>query len=285
MRYQATIKQQIVFEGIGVHSGLYEKIILCPADADSGIVFVSAKNQNAYIKIGLVIPLPALHATIIEANGLRISTVEHLLSALYVLGITNVRVIVEGDEVPILDGSAYPFIVALEKNITIQNVSCLIISPKRPLIFSDEQGRSIEINPRINKQQGLFIDYEADFSHPQIKKQHYAFEVSYNEFKSFVAPARTFGFLDQLPYLRKHNLGLGTSLGNSLVYDDEYALNQERFLDECVRHKVLDFIGDIALCGAFLDADIKASKTSHNFNRNIVADVIQKQDNWQYSKG
>lgn len=275
---QATIDSIIVFQGIGVHSGAYSKLVLHPAESDFGIVFRNAYDHAQFITIGKVVPLKAMHATVLSVNGWALSTVEHLLAALYVCGITNLLIDVYGGEIPILDGSALPFYMGIQNHVIKQERKLKIIKPARILEFNDNEGRCMTITPVLDHV--LTLDYEADFQHPRIGRQSMKLALNKDIFSQDIAPARTFGFLEQLPFLRHHKLGLGTSLGNSLVYGMTEPLNQPRFIDECVRHKVLDLIGDLALIGGFLCAAVAAVKTSHSFNRVVVEDIVKHPENW-----
>lgn len=284
-QFQTTLKSSVVFEGIGVHSGKPSRVVLLPADADHGIVFYNQDNREQKIVIGKVVPEVAMHATVIKTDGWFVSTLEHLMAALYVLGVDNLRIEVQGYEVPILDGSALPFAQGiLDVGLTEQSVLKRYLTPKMPLTFNDNAGRSIIITPALkhdnNFNKDFIFDYSADFNHPLIGQTQMQGKLTHDFFMHDIAPARTFGFLQQLPFLRQHNLACGTSLGNTVVIGDEL-LNDMRLPSECIRHKVLDLIGDLSLLGLFLIGTVKAHKTSHSFNRLVIQHFINNPEQWE----
>lgn len=283
---QKTIKQKITFSGIGVHSGAPSQVTIWPAEQDSGIVFCNAGQPSQKIAIGKVVPEAAMHATVIKSDSWYVSTVEHLVAALSVLGIDNAVIEVAGNEIPILDGSAIVFVQGiLDGGIVDLDRPRRFITPCQELSFSDQAGRTINIIPvpdnGLDKNNALDVQYSADFSHPLAGSPQLQGTVTTDFFIDQIAPARTFGFLEQLPFLRQHNLARGSSLSNTVVIGQEM-MNEKRFSDECVRHKVLDLIGDLSLLGAPLAGTIKAYKTSHNFNRLVIQHFVQNPDQWHF---
>jgi UDP-3-O-[3-hydroxymyristoyl] N-acetylglucosamine deacetylase len=277
MVQQQTLKQRIKFSGIGVHSGLASWLTLVPAQAHTGIVFCNAQNSEQSFRIGTVIPDVAPHATVIKANGWYVSTIEHLMAALRMLNVDNVVIEMHGNEVPILDGSALPFVQGiLDVGLHEQDAVRKYLSPKEKLCFADEKGRVIEIEPSPS----FAVSYTADFTHPLAGARTFAAEISPEFFIDKVAPARTFGYLEQLPMLRQHKLAQGSSLSNTIVIGKEL-LNDTRFPDECVRHKVLDLIGDLGLLPYRLLGTVSAAKTSHNFNRLVAEHCLQHPELWK----
>lgn len=284
---QKTLKKDIVFEGIGVHSGIASTIILHPASANSGIVFSNPKCPSEQFKIGSTIPEVAMQATVLKQKSWMLSTVEHLLAAIISVGLDNVLIEVNGFEIPILDGSALPFAQAiLEAGLQEQPTTKKYITPKHVLRFEDlKTGRSLEIVPAQTLSDGRFdfelkIDYVADFTHKLIGSANFSCTVTSAFFVKEIAPARTFGFLEQLPQIRQYGLAKGTSLGNTVVLSNDGFLNEPRFDDECVRHKILDLIGDLGLLGLQLVGTVKACKTGHNFNREVVVSFISNPEEW-----
>ncbi len=287
---QQTLRSELFFQGLGVHTGAPCSIRLQPAYANSGISFINDKSPDEVIRVGSVIPDPAMHATVIRTKQWALSTVEHLMAALMLMGIDNLDIIVQGTEIPILDGSALPFIQGIvDVGLREQNASKQWITPQEPLKFADDKGRSMFIEPAIlghqqddkNLQPALFIDYNADFVHPLNGNPMLMGHVTQDFFMREIAPARTFGFLEQLPFLRHHKLAQGTSLGNSLVIGNGELLNEMRLPDECVRHKFLDLIGDLSLLGKSLIGSVKAHKTSHNFNRLVIEHFLKNPEKWR----
>ena len=278
---QATIQKSISFSGIGVHSGSVSTVTIHPALMGTGIVFKNAKNLEQKITVGNVIPEIAMHATVIRGghdNKWAVSTIEHLMAAVSMAGLDHVQIIVDGPEIPILDGSALPFVYGIcDAGIVFFDAPKQFVTPKETLVFSDNDGRRIEIIS--NKTGELFIDYKADFMHPLAGPATFASVINQDVFMHEIAPARTFGHLEQLPFLRQHGLARGTSLGNTVVIGQEL-LNDMRFADECVRHKVLDLLGDMSMAGMRIAGTIKANKTGHAFNRLVALHVIQNPEKW-----
>lgn len=278
---QRTIKENLSFSGIGVHSGCKSTVTLIPAAQDAGIVFYLKDLPQYKICIGSIVPEEAMHATVLRFEEVIISTVEHLMAALHVLAIDNIEICVDAPEVPILDGSALPFIQGiLSVGITQYNAFRRSITPKERLILADDDGKKIIVTPVQKGEDGLFVSYEASFSHALIGRQYIEGPVQQAFFTQEIAPARTFGFLEQLPFLRKHGLAQGTSLGNTVVVGSEGYMNERRFSDEFVRHKYLDLIGDLFLMGYQLIGRVDAYKTGHSFNRLLIKHVIDHPDLW-----
>ncbi len=286
---QRTIKKDIFIQGIGVHFGQPAKLILHPSSVDSGIVFFNPKFPGEKIELGKIIPEQAVYASVLKSNKLVISTIEHLMSAISVFQIDNLLIEIHGIEVPILDGSAISFLDLIEKvGIVEQNREKKFLTPCKQLLFEDKKtGKFLELTPaKIDFKtkeydRNLYFDYTADFKHPLVGKSSLNGKLTFSYFKDEIAPARTFGFLEQLPFLRSKGLAMGTSLGNTVVIGEEEFLNQPRFENELVRHKLLDLIGDIALLGKNLAGTINAKKTGHNFNRLITKDYVDNPKNWK----
>lgn len=278
MQLQKTLRVPVTMQGIGVHAGTVSTIVLQPAAENTGIVFINMQNPMQRIRIGEIVPEPAMHATVLKSNGWYVSTVEHLMAALWVFGITNLEILITGTEIPILDGSALLFCHEIRQaGIVTQKASAVTIAPKKDITIADDKGRKVVIKPAA---EGLFIAYAADFKSPLSGNSTLEVVVTEQLFERAIAPARTFGFLEQLPLLRQHNLARGTSLGNTLVLSDDM-VNEMRLEDECVRHKVLDFIGDVALLGVGLVADVSATRTGHDFNRLVVKHYKEHPEDWR----
>ncbi len=290
---QKTLKEEFCVEGIGLHSGLNSKILLKPALPNSGVVVKNANFPDINIKIGKVVPINAKYATVLGCENWRVSTLEHLMAALNGLGVDNVVIEVDGPEVPIMDGSAYPFVEKILKvGVKEQDARKLFLTPKELLFFEDKQeGKSIEIAPaqKQKEQNGsenngidknLYIEYEADFNHQFIGEGKIGCCLTEDFFIKEIAPARTFGFIEELPFLKKNGLAKGASLENTLVIGENGYLNERRFEDEFVRHKLLDMIGDIGLLGKKLIGSVKAKKTGHSFNRLVIEHYVNNPEKW-----
>jgi len=287
LKQQKTINNVITFEGIGVHTGLPARVTLYPAEPNSGLRIVNKSFPLEPMEIGTVVPEHAMHATVVKQKSWFVSTIEHLMAAIIVAEIDNLIIEIDGVEVPILDGSALPFIQKiLDTGTREQEVRKTFLTPRNFLKFEDPQGRYIEITPAQELSSGvrdmtLFVDYKAEFNHPLAGSPVLQGAVTCDFFINQVAPARTFGFLDQLPFLRQHGLAKGTSLGNTVVIGQEELLNDMRIHDECVRHKFLDLIGDLSLLGKNLIGSIKAHKTGHSFNRLVIEHYIKHPEQWE----
>jgi UDP-3-O-[3-hydroxymyristoyl] N-acetylglucosamine deacetylase len=187
---------------------------------------------------------------------------------------------VSGLEIPILDGSALFFVNRIkEVGLHEQSAKKTFLTPKKTLVFEDkDHDRILKIVPA--RDTVLTFDYVADFEHPLLSKGELQGTMSLDFFITHIAAARTFGFLEQLPFLRRHGLAKGTTLGNTVVIGEEEFLNDKRFEDEFVRHKFLDLVGDLALLGKNLAGSIIAQKTGHNFNRLVVKHYVENPEEW-----
>jgi UDP-3-O-[3-hydroxymyristoyl] N-acetylglucosamine deacetylase len=283
---QKTLAKEIVFNGIGVHSGEASSVTLKPMPVGYGIVFTHHDYPDDYIIMGSVIPESAMHATVIKGKLWSLSTIEHLMAAINFSGIDNLLIEVSGSEVPIFDGSAYIFISEIqEAGVVVQDAQKQFITPKKTLVFSDRE-KKLEIFPAETDiswilKRDLYFKYVLDFDNEIISRQTFSCKVTEDFFLTDIAPARTFGFLEQLSFLRSHGLARGTSLGNTVVISDGEYLNELRFDNECVRHKVLDLLGDLSLLGRRLVGRIEAYRTGHNFNRLVIEHFINHPDMWE----
>lgn len=265
---QQTIRRAVSLEGVGLHSGKRVKVTLAPAPADFGIVFRAGFGGD---------PIPAApesvidshYATTIGGNGVRIQTVEHLMAAAAGLGIDNLDVVVEGNEVPAMDGSAKPFVALLTTaGRTTQGARRRPIAVTQPLRVGTGN-RWIQIVPAPE----LRISYTLDNDHPAIGTQVLSCVPTEESFVHDYAPARTYGFLKDLGAMRKHGLALGGSLDNAIVVGKRGTLNGLRYRDEFVRHKVLDLIGDLALLGRPIHGHVIARNAGHALNFELAVAV------------
>ncbi|MEA3228752.1 MAG: UDP-3-O-acyl-N-acetylglucosamine deacetylase, partial [Campylobacterota bacterium] len=244
--YQTTIKKSVELVGIGLHKGSPVKLRLEPLSSNSGIIFyrddvdvaIALKPENV---------VDTKMATVIGKDGYVISTIEHLLSAIYAYGIDNLKIIVDADEVPVMDGSSASFCMLLdEAGIQQLDVPKKIMRIKKEIEVV-EGGKYVKLSPAPD----LKYDFTIKFPHPVINKQEYVLKFTKDSYKKEISRARTFGFLHEVQYLRSKGLALGGSLENAIVLDEKKILNPEglRFDDEFVRHKILDAIGDMSLIG------------------------------------
>lgn len=283
---QKTLKNEVSFYGIGVHSGQEVGVILRPGVANSGVLFWSRLFPRERFVIGQVLPEVAMHATVIKQSHWVLSTVEHLMAVLCMLGVDNVEIEVIGTEVPILDGSALPFVQGiLSCGLREVEARRWYLTPRQLIRLDDDKGRFVELIPATYLEggmidYGLYVDYTAEFNNSLIGAGSCKKQITQDVFVHEIAPARTFGFLEQLPLLRKHGLAKGTSLGNTVVINQDDFLNELRFENECIHHKVLDLLGDVALLGKAFAGGIRAHKTGHSFNRLIIEHYLQNRSLW-----
>jgi UDP-3-O-acyl N-acetylglucosamine deacetylase len=265
MELQRTIRTQVRLAGIGLHSGEPTTMTLSPATAGTGILFRAAD--------GTMIPATADHvvdtrsATTVGAFGVRVRTVEHLMAALAGLGIDNVLIEVDGVELPAADGSAKPFVALLESaGVVTLPIARQPLVVEEPIRVGDEH-RWLEVVPS----EDFRISYTLDNSHPVIGLQVVSFPVTTDVFVDEVAPARTYGFLRDVPMMREQGFALGGSLENAIVVGKRIVLNDHlRFTDEFVRHKVLDLIGDLHTLGRPLVGHVTGRNAGHTLNHELV---------------
>ena len=278
---QRTLKQRATLDGVGLHSGAKVRLTLAPAPADSGIVFIrsdiSPRVEIAALSEHVV---DTTMNTSLGKDRVRIGTVEHLLAALAGCGIDNARIEVEGPEVPILDGSAEPFVaLVFEAGVHEQRATRRYLMVRRPIAVSDGDKRA-----RLSPTRGTFsVSYTIDFQHPLISDQTYQLELSDRSFRREIASARTFGFKRDVERLHRAGLARGGSLANAVVVDDFNILNPEglRFPDEFVRHKILDALGDLSLLGLPIIGHLHAVKSGHALNHQLVRRVLAERDAWE----
>lgn len=260
---QKTIKNQFCLEGLGIHTGKTSKITVKPAPANTGIVFLKSGEKIKAVVENVV-------ATKLGTSLKGIKTVEHLLAAVMGLGIDNLEVEIEGEELPILDGSALPYAQKLiEAEIVIQNSPKHSFEINEPLTIV-EKDKSIKISPYYGFKINFMVDY------PTIGRQEKVFEGKEIEFLQEIAPARTFGFVEEVEELREKGFSRGASLENALAISRDGYLNQPRFPDEPVRHKILDLLGDLTLLGCWINGEVTAIKSNHQMNIQLVKLIRQR---------
>jgi len=277
---QRTLREEIGCTGIGLHSGEMIRINIKPASCNTGIRFVRTDmpSQPAIDACFSNVSDTTL-ATSIGVNGCRVSTVEHLMAAFYGLGIDNAVVEIDGPEVPIMDGSSAPF-VFLVKSAGIREQK----DPKRFIVIKksfkvDDGNRSISVYPSRE----LKISYTIDFQHPLLRNQEFELHFSGGDFVREISKARTFGFLKDVQALKANGLARGGSLDNAVVIDDFRIINEDglRFKDEFVRHKVLDFIGDLSLVQAPVIGHFVVKKSGHFLNQQMLTSLMQSKRHWK----
>jgi UDP-3-O-[3-hydroxymyristoyl] N-acetylglucosamine deacetylase len=278
MRSQRTIKTEVSFQGIGLHTGRYAKVTLKPASRDEGITFVRT-DKSAVIKAQAGCVIDTAFATTIGSGGVRIRTIEHMMAALSGLGIDNVYVEVNGPEIPILDGSSTELIsIILRAGIAKQAKKRPYLMIKRPVIVDDGHSKIAAL-----PYNGRRITYSIFFNQYGFGEQMLSLDIDEETFVRDIAPARTFGFLKDLEYLRTNGLAQGGSLDNAIILGENGVLNSSglRFKDEFVRHKVLDLIGDFALLGFPIYGHMIANRSGHSTNVKFVKKLLAVPDAWE----
>ena len=269
---QRTIKKAVEMVGIGLHKGEPIRVRLEPMETDSGIVFYRED-------MGLTIPLSpdsvidTRMATVIGNETGFVSTIEHFLSAVYAYGIDNLRVIVDGNEMPIMDGSAISFCLLLdEAGIALQNAPKKVLKIVDSVEIRKEDGRYVRLSPSRKAE----FAFEIAFDHPVIGRQSYGFTFSTKNYIEEIARARTFGFAKDIQLLQSQNLALGANLQNAIGLDEHKVLNPEglRFDDEFVRHKILDAIGDLMVTGYNILGRYEAFAGSHALNYQLTSALL-----------
>jgi UDP-3-O-[3-hydroxymyristoyl] N-acetylglucosamine deacetylase len=279
---QRTLKDSIRATGIGLHSGVKVYMTLRPAPANSGIIF-----RRLDLPEPVDIPAAALNVT--ETNlgttlthgAGKVATVEHLLSAIAGLGIDNLFIDLTAPEVPIMDGSAAPFVFLLQSaGIEEQAAQKRFIQILRPV-----EVREGDKWARFEPYNGFRVNFEIDFDHPVLQKhrQRASLDFSTASFLKEISRARTFGFLKDVEYLRANDLALGGSLDNAIVMDEYRVLNEDglRFQDEFVRHKVLDAVGDLYLLGSCLIGEFTGFKSGHRLNNLLLRALLEQPETYQ----
>ena len=278
LHFQQTVAAELGFNGVGLHSGAPVNLKILPAPADTGVIFKRVDLDN--FAIGAVARNVAhvAYATTLMKQGVLISTVEHLLSSLYMLGVDNAVIEIDNLEVPILDGSALQFVEEISRVGLVEQKEPRKYLVVRKEIHLEERGKTISVYPAVSLQ----ISYSIDFKHPLIQKQTFEFEASRDSFADEIAPARTFGFLHEVEELKKNGLVRGGSMDNAIVLTKTGILNDIlRFKDEFVRHKILDNIGDLSLIGRPFIGRIVASKAGHALHTLLVSRILSNPANFE----
>ena len=277
MREQ-TIADSFEFSGIGLHTGEYATVRIFPAPAGKGIVFRRIDLDNFELRADVASVARVAYATTLMHRGVWISTVEHLLSALYGVGIDNVYIELDNFEIPILDGSALPYVEALARvGIVKQNRARQYIRITKEFVLNEGE-KTLGIYPADT----FSIRYDIDFAHPLIGKQSLDVEFTGTNYADSIAPARTFGFYHEVEKLQASGLVRGGSLENAIVLTQSGMLNDTslRFPDEFVRHKTLDLLGDFALIGRPVLGRLIANKAGHALHTRFAGELLASKSHW-----
>ncbi len=279
---QRTLKNAIQANGVGLHTGEKVYITLHPAEPDTGIVF-----RRTDLNPPVEIPARAenvgdtMLSTTLVKDDVRVSTIEHLLSALAGLGIDNLVIDVSASEIPIMDGSAAPFVFLLQSaGIKEQDAPKKFVRVKRPVTVKQDDKEAT-----FRPFDGFKINFAIDFDHPVFKQQtlNASIDFSSTSFVKEVSRARTFGFMHDFEYLRAKGLARGGSLNNAIVVDESQIVNEDglRFEDEFVKHKILDAIGDLYLMGNSIIGEFDAHKSGHALNNASLLALMAEKDAWE----
>jgi len=268
---QRTLDHPIRCSGIGLHSGRKIELVLHPSEVNTGITFIRSD-------LGIEVPAKAEYVTdtrlctTLGKGEAHISTVEHLLSALAGLGVDNARIEVSGGEVPIMDGSSAPFVFLIQcAGIREQSVAKKVLRILKHVEVS-EGNKRCALYPAA----GFKISYLLDYDHPLLRQRHVCIDFSRQAYTREISRARTFGFLHEVEALQKAGLALGGSLENAIVLDTHRVVNEGglRYKDECVRHKILDTLGDLSLSGYPIVGAFEGELTGHDMNHKLVTTLL-----------
>jgi UDP-3-O-[3-hydroxymyristoyl] N-acetylglucosamine deacetylase len=275
---QQTISKAVEVVGIGLHKGDPIKLRLEPLGVDAGVVFYR-EDLALSIPLSPSSVIDTQMATVIGSKKGFVSTIEHFLSAVYAYGIDNLRVILDGNEMPIMDGSASSFCLLLdEAGIKKQNASKKIIRIKKAVEVRDGK-KFVKVEPSKR----ATFDFEIDFAHPVIGRQSQVYSFGTKPFIEEIARARTFGFARDIQYLQSINLALGASLNNAIGLDDEKVLNPEglRYNNEFARHKILDAMGDMMVMGHNILGAYSSFAGSHKLNHELTVKLLADEANYE----
>ncbi len=283
---QHTLRNRISCTGVGLHNGEKVCMTLHPAEANTGIVFLRGDVEGD----AALIPADyrnvvdtVMRTTIGNGHGTTVSTIEHLMAALMGCGVDNAIVEVDGPEVPIMDGSAAPFVFLIE---------CAGLEPLQAPRRSIEVLKTVEVrngvsSARLVPADSFFVSFEIVYDSPLVKRQRCALQPLNGAFKEEVCRARTYGFMNEYEELRSRGLARGASLKNAVVVADDQILNEDglRYEDEFVRHKVLDTMGDLYLAGAQLQAHFEGIRSGHGLNNRLLHALFDDPDAWRANGG
>lgn len=277
MIQKGTIKKEVLFSGIGVHSGKQVELWLKPSSSGE-IIFRRIDLDNSEFHLDPK-KIEAKNCSMLVTKKGRIQTLEHFMAVLFMLGVDSLIIELNGEEIPIVDGSAFPFVEAILKaGIKPLQEKKKSIKILKPFIIQEEDAL-ISVVPDSD----FRITYLIEYDHPAIESQELSLSINKENFIKQIAPARTFGFLKDVPALRAQGLALGGSLENAIVLDERSIINGPlRFPDEFVRHKILDFIGDLFLLNSSIIGHFKAHRAGHGLHLKAVHFILDNPEYWTY---
>jgi len=281
MILQRTITNSVSTSGVGLHTGEKVTLVLRPANEDQGIVFTRSDLETPIkIQVSPFIVTETKLCSTIGADKFKISTVEHIMSALSASGIDNIMIDVNGSEVPIMDGSSIAFIHLIKSAIIKEQKK-----PKKFVVINE----LIEITDgeklaKFEPYQGFIIDFMIDFPHPAFNDEdsHVSIDFFKDSYIKDISRARTFGFMHEVEYLRTNGLARGGSLDNAIVLDEYKIINEDglRYSDEFVRHKILDAVGDLYMLGSPIIGKFTAYKSGHELNNKLLRALVENPQSW-----
>jgi UDP-3-O-[3-hydroxymyristoyl] N-acetylglucosamine deacetylase len=263
---QSTLRAPVQFEGVGLHTGRHASVDVRPAPPDTGLIFV-LRHPGGEMRVPAVAEhvVDTSRATVLGKDGITVSTTEHLLSALYGMGVTNAEIAVDGPEIPVVDGSASAFVAAIDRaGVELQDAAAPVMHVEEPLVLRNAD-RLVAVLPSPH----FRVRFLADFPAP-IGTQYFDETIDAARYRDDVAGARTFGYLHEVEALRARGLALGGSLENAVVFAPDGPMQPLRWENEVVRHKVLDLIGDLALLGARPQFEVLAIKSGHELHASVT---------------
>ena len=285
MQAQRTLKQTIESTGIGLHSGRRVTLTLRPATENTGIVFTRVDlDTPVSIKATPESVRETTLSTTLVKDGVKVSTIEHLMSAFAATGIDNLYVDLTAEEVPIMDGSASPFLYLIQTAGVVEQRA----NKKFVKITKQIEVRKGDIYASLKPFDGFKLGFEIDFQHPAVKdtKQFLEVDLTRESYSVEIARARTFGFIKDFEMLRSKNLVLGGNLGNAVVMDEFRVLNDTlRYDDEFVKHKMLDAVGDLYTLGYGIIGEFYGYKSGHAVNNLLLRELLEREDAWEFVSG
>lgn len=283
---QRTLARSVSVTGVGLHSGERVKLTLHPASANSGIAFrrtdLTGKQNDVISLTPYLINDTRLSSTVVTEHGVRVGTIEHIMSALAAYGVDNALIELNAPEIPIMDGSSLPFIYLLQDaGIVEQNAQKRFLKIVKPVEIQ-ETGKWVKFTPY----DGFKVTLTIEFDHPVFNRSSPTFEIDFagKSYIDEIARARTFGFMQEVEMMRAHNLGLGGNLNNAIVIDENDVLNPEglRYPDEFVRHKILDAIGDLYIVGHPIIGAFEGYKSGHAINNALLRAVLADESAYEW---
>ena len=285
---QRTLKNTVTATGVGLHSGERVSLALHPAPENTGIRFCRSDLQGAQGEAFRLTPYlindTRLSSTVVTENGVRVGTIEHIMSAFAAYGVDNVLVELSAPEIPIMDGSSLPFIFLLQDAGIVEQAAEKRFLRILKEISVEESGKWVKFSPYNGFKVGLTIE----FDHPVFNRSAPRFEIDFSgkNYVEEIARARTFGFMQEVELRRQHGLGLGGNLSNAIVIDDTDVLNPEglRYPDEFVRHKILDAIGDLYIVGHPIIGAFEGYKSGHAVNNALLRKVLADETAFEWAE-